>query len=93
VTYDRILPGILQSTDEIVINRVIFSVALTLLIYSVLFLFIIRRFFVRLTKALWDYLPGLAWKVLVALTIISSQFVILAAIYLVVYMLLVPRFF
>lgn len=91
VVYSRVLPTIVPPSE---INTVILSLALTLLIYSVfLILFFTRHLVISLVRALWEYLPGLVWRLLVALTIISSQLVILAIIYLVVSKILVPRMF
>jgi hypothetical protein len=91
VVYSQILPTLVPPNE---INTVILSLALTLLIYSVLLiLFSTRHLVISLVRALWEYLPGLVWRLLVALAIISSQLVILAAIYLVVSRILVPNMF
>lgn len=88
VMYSQILPDIVPPAK---IDNVILSLALTLLIYGVLlFLFRTRHTVVRLIRALWEYFPGLVWRFLVALVLITSQLVLLAAIYLVVSVILVP---
>ncbi len=88
VMYSQILPDIVPPAE---IDNVILSLALTLLIYGVLlFLFRTRHVIVSLVRALWEYFPGLVWRLLVALALITSQLVLLAAIYLVVSAILVP---
>jgi hypothetical protein len=74
------------------LNAILFSVALTLLIYTLLiFLFSTRHLVIHLITVLWEFLPGALWKLLMLLGLLISQVALLALIYLFVSRFVVPR--
>ena len=88
--YSQVLSDIerLSSVDR---NTILFSVALTLLIYSALaFLFSTRHIFIHLIIVLWEFLPGALWKVFILFVIIASQLVLLGLIYILVSTFVAP---
>lgn len=80
-----------QRLSRAELNNILFSVALTLLIYSLLvFLFSTRHLFIHLIRVLWEVLPGILWKVLVLLALIASQLLVLGLIFFFVFTFVTP---
>lgn len=90
VIYSMVLSGSERLSQE-EINTILFSFALTLLIYSVLFfVFLSRHIFIRAIKVLWEVLPGILWKGLVVLALLASQVLIIGIIFLLVLTFVTP---
>lgn len=73
------------------VNIILFSLAVTMLIYSVLvFLFFSRHRFMHLLNTIWDVLPGMLWKGLVVLAFLASQLLIFGIIFVLVFTFVTP---
>ncbi len=80
-----------QRLSQDAINAILFSVALTLLIYSVILFFIpIRHLFIHLISILWEVLPGVLWKLLVVLALLAIQLLVLGTIFFLVFTFITP---
>ncbi len=80
-----------QRLSQPQLNAILFSVALTLLVYSLLiFLIPTTRVFIHLISVLWEFLPGALWKMLVLLAIVASQLLVIGIIFLLIFTFVTP---